>query len=62
LGKGARKPVNGFDYSAFNEPELWMYSLVNSGKVSLSELKASVTLDEMVKLYALFRMEIDLWS
>jgi len=40
--------------------ELRCYILVKSGIVSLTELKESYTLDEMLKLYALYSMQIDI--
>jgi len=40
--------------------ELRLYALVNAGKASMQELKTCVTLDEALKLHALFRMDNDI--
>jgi len=37
-----------------------MYQLVNAGRVSITEIKEVITLDEFLKLYALWRMEKDI--
>ena len=36
-----------------------MYCLINAQKCSMTEFKTNVTLDEMLKMYALYQMEID---
>jgi hypothetical protein len=37
-----------------------MYAIIKSGKASMLELKTCYTLDEMLKLYALIRMDSDI--
>lgn len=37
-----------------------MYSLVTAGRASMTELKFVYTLDEALKLYALYQMERDI--
>jgi acyl-CoA-binding protein len=37
-----------------------MYRLINAGKATMQELKTCYTLDEALKLYALFRMDNDI--
>lgn len=48
-----------FDYSQFNELELRCYVLIKAGIASMYEMKEVYTLDEMLKLYALYQMQID---
>ena len=40
--------------------ELRCYILVKAGLVTMTELKESYTLDEMLKLYALYEMQTDI--
>lgn len=49
-----------FDYSQFNELELRMYVLIKSRMASMEELKTCYTLDEALKLYALYEMGMDI--
>ena len=49
-----------FDYSRFNELELRMYILIKARLASMYELQNVYTLDESLKLYALYRMELDI--
>lgn len=49
-----------FDYSQFNELELRMYSLIKAKLATMTELKTTYTLDEALKLYALYEMECDI--
>ena len=51
-----------FDDTAFDALELQMYQLVGAGRVTMTELKEVITLDEFLKLYALWRMEKDIES
>ena len=37
-----------------------MYTLIKSGKATMTELKEVYTLDEALKLYALFKMDRDI--
>ena len=37
-----------------------MYILINAGRASMYELKNVYTLDEALKLYALYQMETDI--
>ena len=37
-----------------------MYVLIKAGKATMQELKTCYTLDEALKLYALFRMDNDI--
>jgi acyl-CoA-binding protein len=37
-----------------------MYALIKAGKATMQELKTCYTLDEALKLYALFRMDSDI--
>lgn len=48
-----------FDYSQFGELELRMYVLIKARLASMQELKEVYTLDEALKLYWLYQMEID---
>ena len=47
------------DLSGFCELELRMYILIKARLATMSELKSCYTLDEALKLYALYRMEQD---
>lgn len=49
-----------FDYSQFGELELRCYILIKAGMVSMTELQEVYTLDEMLKLYALYSMQLDI--
>jgi len=49
-----------FDYSRFSEIELRLYILIKSRIASMSELKTCYTLDEAIKIYSLYKMEIDI--
>ena len=49
-----------FDYSQFSELELRMYVLIKSRMASMEELKTCYTLDEALKLYALYEMGVDI--
>ena len=49
-----------FDYSQFSELELRCYILIKAGLVSMYELKNVYTLDEALKLYALYEMQTDI--
>ena len=49
-----------FDHSRFNELELRMYILIKARLASMYELQNVYTLDEALKLYALYRMELDI--
>lgn len=49
-----------FDYSQFSELELRCYILIKAGMVSMTELQEVYTLDEMLKLYALYEMQLDI--
>ena len=48
------------DLSAFNEIELRLYCMIKAGIASKEELENCYTLDEALKLYALFRMDQDI--
>ena len=39
-----------------------MYILINAGKATMYELKECYTLDEALKLYALYTMNLDIES
>ena len=45
--------------SGFTELEMRMYVLIKARLATMQELKTCYTLDEALKLYALFRMEQD---
>ena len=47
------------DLSGFCELELRMYILIKARLATMEELKSCYTLDEALKLYALYRMEQD---
>lgn len=49
-----------FDYESFSELELRCYILIKAKIASLWELKNCYSLDEMLKLYALYEMELDI--
>ena len=49
-----------FDSSAFNELEFRCYTLIASQWVSMTELETVYTLDEMLKLYSIYRMRQDI--
>ena len=49
-----------FDYRQFGELELRCYILIRARLASMWELKNVYTLDEMLKLYALHMMEVDI--
>lgn len=49
-----------FDYSQFGELELRMYILIKARLASMYELQYVYTLDEALKLYALYQMELDI--
>ena len=46
----------------FNELELRLYTLIKAKLASKLELETCYTLDEALKLYALYRMECDIES
>lgn len=46
--------------SCFSELEMRMYVLIKAHLATMQELKSCYTLDEALKLYALFRMEQDI--
>ena len=48
-----------FDYTQFSELELRMYILIKARLASMFELQNVYTLDEALKLYALYEMETD---
>lgn len=48
-----------FDYSQFSELELRCYILIKAKLASMYELQEVYTLDEALKLYALYEMELD---
>ena len=48
------------DTSQFSELELRMYILIKAKIASMFELKEYYTLDEALKLYALYRMDMDI--
>ena len=48
------------DLSGFTELELRMYSLIKAGIATKSELDEAYTLDEALKLYALYSMDRDI--
>lgn len=48
------------DTSQFSELELRMYILIKAKLASMFELKEYYTLDEALKLYALYRMDMDI--
>ena len=48
-----------FDVSQFTELELRMYTLIKARIASMWELKTCYTLDEALKVYAMFEMEND---
>ena len=48
-----------FDYSQFSELELRCYILIKARMASMYELQEVYTLDEALKLYALYEMELD---
>ena len=50
------------DISVFDGLELQMYQLVGAGRVSMTELKQVIDLDEFLKLYSLWGMEKDIES
>lgn len=49
-----------FDNSQFSELELRMYILIKAKLASMYELQNIYTLDEALKLYALYDMEMDI--
>lgn len=49
-----------FDYTQFGELELRMYALINAHLASMEELKSWYTLDEALKLYAIYQMNADI--
>lgn len=49
-----------FDFGRFSELELRMYSLIKAGIATKSELDEAYTLDEALKLYALYSMDRDI--
>lgn len=48
-----------FDYSQFSELELRCYILIKAKLASMYELQEVYTLNEALKLYALYEMELD---
>lgn len=44
----------------FSELELRMYTLIKAGKASMMEMCEYYTMDEMLKLYALYVRDIDI--
>lgn len=56
---GFFKKLGDLDLSGFTELELRMYILIKARLASMWELKNCYTLDEALKLYALYRMEQD---
>lgn len=49
-----------FDHTQFNELELRMYILIKAKIASKFELEEYYTLDEALKLYALYEMDLDI--
>jgi len=49
-----------FDTTQFTEMELRMYILIKAKLASKFELEEYYTLDEALKLYALYRMDMDI--
>ena len=49
-----------FDSSRFCDLELRMYNLIRARMASMYELQNVYTLDEALKLYALYEMELDI--
>lgn len=49
-----------FDERQFSELEIRMYILIKARIVSMEELKSCYTLDEALKLYALYSMDLDI--
>lgn len=49
-----------FDHTQFNELELRMYILIKAKLASKFELEEYYTLDEALKLYALYEMDLDI--
>ena len=49
-----------FDVSSFTELEMRMYVLIKERMASMWELKEVYTLDEALKLYALYRADTDI--
>lgn len=49
-----------FDSSQFSELELRMYILIKAKIASKFELEEYYTLDEALKLYALYEMDLDI--
>ena len=58
-GDAETRKYGDLDLSGFTELELRMYLLIKARLASMWELKNVYTLDEALKLYALFRMEQD---
>lgn len=48
------------DISRFSELEMRMYILIKARLASMEELKSWYTLDEALKLYALYSMDLDI--
>ena len=59
-GEESNVKYGTFDYSQFNELELRMYILIKARLASMYELQNVYTLDEALKLYALYLMELDI--
>ena len=49
-----------FDAVKFGDLELRMYILIKARLASMEELKTCYTLDEALKLYALYSMDLDI--
>lgn len=49
-----------FDDSRFSDLELRLYTLIKAGLASKRELETCYTLDEALKLYALYQMDLDI--
>ena len=65
MGRGEEAQENlvkygRFDYSQFGELELRCYLLIKAHLASMYELQEVYTLDQALKLYALYEMEVDI--
>lgn len=62
-GRGRRNPeyskYGSLDLSQFSELEMRMYVLIKARLASMQELKEVYTLDEALKLFALYEMDND---
>lgn len=62
-GEGAQDDLvkyGRFDYTQFSELELRCYILIKARLASMYELQEVYTLDQALKLYALYEMELDI--